>query len=259
MKYSLLALSLVIALPALADNHERRYGGMNLAEGNSAQMQLCSLRARKSEADYNKVMNGYIQWSKDNGVPVYVLRMTPLFQSPPPPNVDMAFEWIDMLISPFGRAGEGWDKWLTTDSGQRLNDQWQATADCRVSMNTLFNQVIDNEALAATDTRVITFNWCTVNPGVTADSLIARHDMMASSRTDDSPVKAWNIMLPGIGNRNPPGDFAHMLSFADVKGLMAWQNGMANEGGWRRRQEYYRGYAQCTGENAYTARVLNRP
>ncbi|MGI9325440.1 MAG: hypothetical protein ACR2PZ_09500 [Pseudomonadales bacterium] len=257
MKFSLSILSLLAASLAFADNHERQYGGMNLAQANVVQMQLCSLKPRKSMADYDKVMNGYIKWSKDNDVQTYVMRLTPLFVTPPGGD-GPAFEWIDMLISPFETSGDGWNKWLNTESGQRLNAQWIAAADCRVTMNPIFNQFIDAEALSA-DSRIVTFNWCTANEGVTADALIARHDSMAASRPDDAAIKAWNIIIPGLGNRNPPGDFAHFLSFSDTKGLMAYQNALANGGGWRQRQDYNASYATCTGENVYAGQILNRP
>ncbi len=257
MKYSLSILSLVAASLAFADNHEREYAGMNLTQANNVQMQLCSLKPRKSMSDYNKVMNGYIQWSKENKAQAYVMRLTPLFTTPPPGD-NPQFEWIDLLITSFDNAGDGWDKWLTTESGKRLNAQWTATADGRVSMNPMVNHYIDTEALNA-DSRIMTFNWCTANEGVTADQIMARHSAMAKNRPKDSPVKAWNIIFPGLGNRNPPGDYAHLISFSDTKGLMAYQNALANDGGWRQSQDYNNMYATCTGANVYQGQVLNRP
>ena len=82
---------------------------------------------------------------------------------------------------------------------------------------------------------------------------------MAAGWTTDAPIKAWLTMVPGLGGRNTPGDFAHILSFADMQGLMAWQNSWANDEGWRQTQDYQAAYAQCTGHNAYHATVLNRP
>ena len=40
---------------------------------------------------------------------------------------------------------------------------------------------------------------------------------------------------------------------------MAWQDDWANNEGWRLQRDYEASYAQCTGENVYHARVLNRP
>ena len=257
MKLAIYVLALLTASLALADQHERQFAGMNLAQANALQMQLCSLKPRKSMADYDRVINGYIKWSEENDVEVYVLRLTPMFGGPEPGS-NVQFDFIEMLISSYDRTGAGWDKWMTTDSGRKLNEQWAAAADCRVAINPMFNQFLDEDALAS-DTRVLTIDWCTANEGVTADQLIARHDEMAAGRTDDSPVVAWNIFLPGLGIRNAPGNFAHLLSFADTQGLMAYQNAIANEDGWRQRQAYYRDFATCTGENVYQGRVLNRP
>jgi hypothetical protein len=239
-----------------ADQHERPYAGMNLAEGNALQMQLCSLKPRKSMADYDKVMNAYIKWSKDNNAELYVLRATPLFVSSGPDVPE--FEWLDMLASSFQASGDGWHKWMTTEQGQKLNEQWLETADCQVSINAAYARYIDREALSG-DTRVMTMNWCTRHEGVSSDQLFAKHDEIAARRGDDSPVKAWNIMVPALGARNAPGDFAHMLTFADMNGLMAYQNGIANQEGWRMIQDYNASYASCTGDNAYYVTVLNRP
>ena len=94
---------------------------------------------------------------------------------------------------------------------------------------------------------------------MTWDQMNDRHSEMASSYTTDSPIKAWTIVYPGLGIRNPIGEFAHMISYADANGLMARQNNLANNEGWRQRLAYETSYAECGGENVYYAEVLNRP
>jgi hypothetical protein len=94
---------------------------------------------------------------------------------------------------------------------------------------------------------------------VTWDALNARHQMGVANRPDDSPVKAWTVMFPGLGNRNPLGEFAHLVTYLDAHGLMAAQNALANEEGWRNRADYYASYASCSGENVYAMEVLHRP
>jgi hypothetical protein len=148
---------------------------------------------------------------------------------------------------------------LTGEDGRKINAQWQETADCRVALNAAFIVAIDQDALSERDDRVMTFNWCTRNEGVSTDQLIAKHQSLASTWNTDSPIKAWTIMYPSLGSRNTPGEFAHLLSFEDANGLMAWQNATVNEGGWRIRQDYETAYAACTGDNAYYVEVLNRP
>jgi hypothetical protein len=235
-----------------------QYSGINLGQGNALQLNLCTLKPGKSMANYDRVVNGYIEWSRENDAEVFVLRLTPVFVSPNPgggANVD----FIDLQLGPFDVTGNGWTKWLTSESGQKLNAQWQDTADCSVTMSAAFILALDQEALSARDDRVMTFNWCSRNEGVSVDQLLAKHQQLASNWTADSPIKAWTVMYPGLGSRNVPGEFAHLMSFEDVSGLMAWQNARANEGGWRTRQDYQASYAGCIGENVYYAEVINRP
>jgi hypothetical protein len=235
-----------------------QYSGIDLSQGNSVQMQLCSLKPGKSMENYDRVIRDYIQWSRDNDVELFLMRATPLFLSPPP-NGGQQIDFLELLVAPYGVAGTGWDKWLTTEESKKINARWQETADCRVTMNSGFVLALDREALSSRDDRVLSFNWCTRNDGVSVDQLQAKHQQIAGNWNTDSPIKAWTIMVPGLGSRNTPGDFAHLLSFEDVSGLMAWQNALANEEGWRARMDYETSYANCIGDNAYHVQVLNRP
>ncbi len=235
-----------------------QYSGIDLEQGNSVQMQLCTLKPGKSMENYDRIIDDYIEWSKENDVEVFVMRATPLFMSTPPAG-QTPIDFFEMLVAPFSVAGNGWDKWLTTEESQKINARWQDTAECRVSMNTGYIMALDQEALSAQDDRIMTFNWCTRNEGVSIDQLQAKHQQMAADFSPESPIKAWTMMVPGVGDRNMPGAFAHLLSFADVSGLMAWQNNVANNEGWRMRVDYETSYADCIGNNVYQMQVLNRP
>ena len=257
MKSLLMVLGILIGTAALAAD-SASYSGINVNQANAMQMQLCTLKSGKSMANYERVVDNYIEWSKENDVEVFFMRATPLFVGGNQDGTPQ-FDFMEILVSPYDVSANGWSKWLGSEEGQKLNAQWQDTADCRVSMNAGMIQVIDQETLAATDERILTFNWCSRNDGVSTDQLIAKHQQMAAGWTTDAPIKAWLTMVPGLGSRNTPGDFAHILSFADMQGLMAWQNNWANNEGWRQTQDYQASYAQCTGHNTYHARVLNRP
>ena len=256
MKLILLAIGMLIG--SLTHAASGQYQGINLDAGNALQMNLCALKPGKTMANYNRVMDDYIEWSRENDVEIFVLRLTPMFLSANP-NGAPQFEFIDMLISNFDTSGSSWTKWLTGADGQKINAQWLETADCRVSLNAAYIMVLDREALSAREDRVMTFNWCTRNDGVSTDALRAKHQELAADWTPENPVKAWTIMVPSLGSRNTPGAFAHLLSFEDANGLMAWQNATANDEGWRDRQDYENSYADCVGDNAYYAQVLNRP
>lgn len=254
MRLMITLLGTLFAATSFAAQDE--YSGIDLAQGNALQMNLCALRPGKTMANYDRVMDGYIQWSKDNDVELFVIRATPIMLGG---GADAQFDFIDMLIGPYPVAGNGWDKWLNTESGQKLNAQWQEVGDCTVAVNAAFIQVIDQEALAATDRRIMTFDWCTRKEGVSYDQLGAKHQQMASGWSTDSPIKAWVVSYPSLGSRNTPGEYAHILSFEDANGLMAWQNAQANNEGWRMRADYEASYADCIGENVYSGEVLNRP
>ena len=256
MKLILTALGLLLGSSAFAATGQ--YSGMNLEEGQSLQLNLCSLKPGKSMSNYNRVMNSYLEWSRENDVELFVLRATPMMMSPAP-NGGGNFDFMDMLIGPYEVSGRSWSAWLASEDGRQINGQWLDTADCRVAVNAAFIAVIDRETLSNSDTRVMSFNWCSRHEGVSWDQLNAKHRELAADWTSDSPVKAWSIVYPGLGSRNTPGQYAHLLSFADANGLMARQNAIANDGGWRVRDDYETAYAECVGENVYSVEVLNRP
>lgn len=229
-------------------------GELDLSKGNALQMQLCSLKPGKSMKAYEAMFDDYLEWAVENDQESWALRLTPVFAAPGP---NASFEWIEIMASPFEKWGAGWDKWLGTKEGSRLNDQWQELADCRVAVHQMFNLYIDRDGLAD-DSRVITMDWCTRNEGVTYDQLNERH-RAAAANMDDSPVVAWNIIYPGVGARNVPGEFLHMMSYKNHQGLMLSRDAFANAGGWQRREAYETSYATCTGTNVYQAKVLQVP
>ena len=158
MKLILYVMGLLAGSLAIADHHEQ-YAGIALNQGNALQMNLCSLKPGKTMANYDRSFNDYIEWSKENDAEVFVLRATPMFGGATADGPQ--FEFIDMLISPFGVSGDAWNKWLTTEDGQKLNQQWASTADCRVVVNAAFIMALDQETLSARDDRVMSLNWCT--------------------------------------------------------------------------------------------------
>ena len=174
------------------------------------------------------------------------------------PSNGPSFEWIEFLASPFAISGDAWDKWLTTEEGQTLNANWQSIADCRVTINPIATLYYD-ETITEQDTRIISMNWCSRLPGVSYDEVQARHQNILANRTPDSPVAAWSIVYNGLGMRNAPGEYMHMLSFANNASLQAYMNNYANNEGWRARVAYETSYASCTGQNVYFAEVLHRP
>ena len=253
----LFALSMFLSGYNLAnDQGVSKVAGLDLNQANALQMQLCSLKPGKKMKDYEANFDDYIEWSKANGVETFSLRLTPMFVTQP--SNGPSFEWIEFLASPFAISGDAWDKWLTTEEGQTLNANWQSIADCRVTINPVATLYYD-ETITEQDTRIISMNWCSRLPGVSYDEVQARHQNILANRTPDSPVAAWSIVYNGLGMRNAPGEYMHMLSFANNASLQAYMNNYANNQGWRARVAYETSYASCTGQNVYFAEVLHRP
>ena len=116
-----------------------------------------------------------------------------------------------------------------------------------------------DDSIVEQDTRIVTMNWCSRLPGVTYDQIQDRHRSMLTNRSPDSPIVAWSIVYNGLGMRNAPGEYMHLLSFANNAALQAYMNNYANNEGWRGRVAYEASYASCTGQNVYFAEVLHRP
>ena len=203
LKYLMSAFLLFSGSVVADDQVTKRVAGLDLSQGNSLQMQLCSLKPGKKMKDYKANFDAYVDWSKKQGVETFALRLTPMYHSQP--NNQSGYEWIELLAAPFEVSGEAWDKWQTTKEGQALNEDWQSIADCSVSLNPIFTLFAD-ETITAKDTRIITMDWCSRLPGVSYDHLQEKHDGMLANRSPDSPVKAWSIMYTGLGMRNAPGD-----------------------------------------------------
>ena len=247
----------MLSLAANAAHHEQA-AGMNLDQLNAVQMQMCKLKPGKTMADYQKMSEDYIRWSQKHDAEVMYMRATPLFASPRN-STTPEFDFIEMLASSFEQSGQAWKKWLSTKEGQKLNDTWQSLAECRGAINRFAMRYADIATLHTLDERVITFEWCTRNEGVAWDDLAPVHQQAVDNRPDNSSILSWAIMFPGVGVNNAPGEFLHMFTFADTIGLMAHRNRIANEEGWRQREDYQTNFASCTGQNAYLATVLNRP
>jgi len=190
------AILLVSSSTFADDDATNRVAGLDLSQGNSLQMQLCSLKPGKKMKDYEASFDAYIAWSKKQDVETFALRLTPMYVTQP--NNQPVYEWIEFLAAPFEVSGEAWDKWLMTKEGQALNANWQSIADCRVSLNPIFTLYVD-KTITAQDTRIVTMDWCSRLPGVSYDQLDEKHNNMLANRAPDSPVSAWSIVYNGLG------------------------------------------------------------
>ena len=106
-------------------------GGMDPRASMSVQTQLCTLMPGKTMAQYNRLNQKYITWSKKNDVKTTHVRSLP-FITHSNPNDRSKTEFVEFLVSDHATSGKSWDFWLTRLEGQKLNEEWQSIAQCDV-------------------------------------------------------------------------------------------------------------------------------
>ena len=241
---------------SFADDHATFTGGMDPQAPMNAQTQLCTLKPGKTMAQYNRLNDKYIAWSKKNEVETTLVRSIP-FITHGNPNNRSKTEFVEFLVSDHATSGKAWDLWLSTPEGQKLNEEWQSIAQCDMKMATLNTQWANVDALNSDDSRFAMWNWCTRKEGVSVDSLIAKHAAIAKDYPEGVSNIGWFTYLPILGGANAPGTFANIIVFPDMAGLMEHKQWLS-EGGWKVRYDYYN-YVDCAGDYVMTEEVLHRP
>ena len=237
---------------AYADDHSQELP--NVA---NVQVNVCKLKEGVSLKEYNDVTQDYVKWSKKNNVETFYVRHFPLFSHGTTGN-PLTYDFLEILGSSHETSGEAWDLWLDSKEGQKLNEQWQAAADCYPKMGTGITLWSDEEALAKADERVATWNWCTLNDNVSAEEVIQKHSEMAKNlEGNDQGIIGWAGIIPRLGGASAPGQFAHIIIFPDNKASMKHQKTIA-QGGWKHYRDYEKQFATCRGEELYDVQVLNR-
>ena len=241
---------------SFADDHATFTGGMDPQAPMNAQTQLCTLKPGKTMAQYNRLNDKYIAWSKKNEVETTLVRSIP-FITHGNPNNRSKTEFVEFLVSDHATSGKAWDLWLSTPEGQKLNEEWQSIAQCDMKMATLNTQWANVDALNSDDSRFAMWNWCTRKEGVSVDSLIAKHAAIAKDYPEGVSNIGWFAYLPILGGANAPGTFANIIVFPDMAGLMEHKQWLS-EGGWKVRYDYYN-YVDCAGDYVMIEEVLHRP
>ena len=253
---TLISAITIFSAVATAETTTMFTGGMDPQAPQNAQTALCTLNQGKTMAQYERLSNKYIAWSKKQGVETTVVRSMPFITHGNPDNRSKT-EFVEHLVSDHETSGRSWDLWLSTPEGQKLNSEWQSIAQCDVKMATLNTQWADVDALNKDDTRFAMWNWCTRKGGVSVDSLRSKHASIAASYPEGVGNIGWFTYIPVLGGANAPGTFANIIVFPDMAGLMEHKQWMA-EGGWKARHDYYN-YVDCQGDYVMTEEVVHRP
>lgn len=82
--------------------------------------------------------------------------------------------------------------------------------------------------------------------------MAARHTIRDRQAPGGGQAHFWGVMVPQVGGRDMPGDFAHVLSYPDMEAFMAKQAWFNLQGG----SALYQDYASCTGPELFAEHIL---
>ena len=250
--YIFFSFLLVLNMNLFADDHSiEDMGVFNL------QVQLCTLKGNTSMKQYDDMITDYVDWSRKHDVELFFARQTALY----PHNswFEAGYDFMELLLSSHAMSGKGWDKWLGTSDGQKLNERWQKMAECRVKQAASVPHFVNQELINKDNDRIVAWNWCTLNEGVSWDDMLAEHDRNVKLLEEDNlGIIGWATIYPRIGTEDAQGDFAHIVVYPDVESAQIYQQAQS-DGGWRDYNSYQANVATCRGVSFFIENVINNP
>jgi hypothetical protein len=241
-------LTFSVSENSIADDH---------MEVSNLQIQLCNLNDGVTMKEYDAMISEYFEWAKENDVETYFARQTALY--PHNSFIDAGYDFVELLNTSHVNSGKGWDKWLGTKSGQKLNEKWQKLANCKVKMAAIVPNFLNEKVLSEDKDRIVSWNWCSLNDGVSYEDLLEEHSKRASSLEENSRgLIAWANVYPRIGMSEAPGDFAHLALFPNIEAAQVYQQDQS-DGGWKSYRDYNQNFASCEGDQFMIEKVLSDP
>ena len=172
------------------------------------------------------------------------------------------FENLDkseMLSYPAKEEDFFYRDWKVQGVDFSLNEKWQKLADCRVKQGAAVPLYVNQDEINKDNDRIVAWNWCSLNDGVSYEDLIAEHDKRAKILEEDSlGIIAWANLFPRIGTDQAPGDFAHIAVYPNVEAAQIYQQAQS-DGGWKDYRDYQTDFATCRGEAFMIEQVINNP
>jgi hypothetical protein len=226
-------------------------------EVSNLQIQLCKLNDGVTMKEYDAMISEYFQWAKENDVETFFSRQTALY--PHNSFIGAGYDFVELLNTSHINSGKGWDKWLGTKSGQKLNARWQKLANCAVKMGAVVPNFINEKALTEDKDRIAAWNWCSLNPGVSYEDLLEEHEKRSSMLKENARgIIGWANLYPRVGMAGARGDFAHIAIFPDVESAQIYQQDQS-DGGWKSYRDYNQNFANCEGDQFMIEKVLSDP
>lgn len=241
--WSLTATFCLITSTVQADDH------IDAANAIAMEAATCSLNDGKTLKDLDDFFKVLRKWSKKNDYNTFIAVNTPLYVGG---ETDIPVLMLE--FASYNELGDGWDK--IGENGQDLLAALDDVVSCSRNLSHYF-PMHRSESMDSDDERVMVVNWCTRHKGVSWDQINEVH----ANWSFNENIGHAGLIFPALGIRQGdfPGEFGHLRVYPDAAAMLAEQNKISNEEGWRQREEYFDTYADCAGGNAYLQSVVIRP
>jgi hypothetical protein len=228
----------------IADDHAEGNWIVGIGEGVAHMAHICTLKNDATMDDIAKIDKKLHKFLDDENIRGFRQILLPLMA------VGTTYDYIAFDFMDWEELGNEWDLYLDSKTGSEIGSDYDKVEDCDALVAAVY-PLLRRAEISSDDSRVVTVEWCTRKDGVSADQLSAEHRAIATENADNELVGWWGVGYPLAGVRDGvfPGDFYHLVNYADMKTFAAAKNAIANEEGWRARADYYTSYADCTGEH----------
>ena len=237
-------LGLQASSSAFADDHLEGNWIVDIGEGVAHMAHICTLKSDATMNDISKIDKKLHKFMDDENIRGFRQILLPLMA------IGATYDYIAFDFMDWEELGNEWDLYLGSKTGSAIASEYDKVEDCDALVSAVF-PLLRRPEISSEESRVVTVQWCTRKDGVSADQLSSKHRAIAAENIDNELVGWWGVGYPMAGVRDGvfPGDFYHLVNYADMKTFAAAKNAIANEEGWRARADYYASYANCTGEH----------
>ena len=235
--------AVISSLAAAKDQMEGNWI-VGIGEGVAHMANICTLKNGGTMKDIADIDEDLHKLLDEGNIRGFRQILTPLMA------VGATYDYIAFDIMKWEELGKDWDLYLGSKSGNNIADAYAEVEECDTLVASLF-PLLRRAEISADESRVVTVEWCTRKEGVSADQLSAKHQSIAEENSDNELIGWWGVGYPVAGLRDGvfPGDFYHLVNYADVRTFALAKSAMANEQDWRSKTEYFSSYAECTGEH----------
>ena len=225
------------------------------ARAQPVEMYVCSWQEGKGPGDLKKVTDKFSNWADKNGPGYNAWTITPNFRSiPDGDGFDIGWigSWADHK-----EMGSTLDNWAT--GGGDLQEAFNDVIDCSNS-HVLMASVAVNAPDGPPDDGLVMFSSCKVDEDSNHEAAFAAHKKAAGAMREKgmNASGSW-LFYPSLG---PGGeskfDYYLVATWPNYAALSQTFEAFHNKGGWKARQQAFKGVVSCDTPRLYDARVVRK-